>query len=97
MDLVERYGELHFGLDFYLQAQGESCPAGSVCVRTPAEAGKQARPPHTPPPPPPPSPGLDHLADAMEGSVPPRFQRMTRELCEVRGRRRAGVGRAGWA
>ena len=54
MDLVERYGELHFGLDFYLQAQGESCPAGSVCVRTPAEAGKQARLPLTPPPPPPP-------------------------------------------
>jgi hypothetical protein len=29
--------------------------------------------------------GLDHLADAMEGSLPPRFQRMTRELCEVGG------------
>ena len=24
MDLVERYGELDFGLDFYLQAQGET-------------------------------------------------------------------------
>lgn len=48
MDLVEQYGQLAFGLDFYLQAQG-----------------------------------LDHLADAMEGTLPPRFQSMTRELCEV--------------
>lgn len=27
--------------------------------------------------------GLGHLAEAMEGSFPPRFQRMTQELCEV--------------
>lgn len=27
--------------------------------------------------------GLGHLAEAMEGSFPPRFQRMTAELCEV--------------
>lgn len=38
--------------------------------------------------------GLDHLADAMEGSLPPRFQRMTRELCEVGGLRARGEGRA---
>ena len=41
--------------------------------------------------------GLSHLADAMEGSssvaFPPRFQRMTRELCEVRGQGRGGRGR----
>ena len=28
--------------------------------------------------------GLSHLAEAMEGTFPPRFQRMTEELCEVR-------------
>ena len=27
--------------------------------------------------------GLGHLAEAMEGSVPPKFQKMTEELCEV--------------
>ncbi|KAI3426388.1 hypothetical protein D9Q98_008759 [Chlorella vulgaris] len=27
--------------------------------------------------------GLSHLAEAMEGSFPPRFRRMTEELCEV--------------
>lgn len=48
MDLIEQYGELAFGLDFYLHAQG-----------------------------------LGHLAEAMEGSFPPKFQRMTQELCEV--------------
>ena len=48
MDLIEQYGELSFGLDFYLQAQG-----------------------------------LGHLAQAMEGSFPLKFQRMTEELCEV--------------
>lgn len=48
MDLVEQYGTLHFGLDFYLQAQG-----------------------------------LGHLAEAMEGMLPPRFTKMTRDLCEV--------------
>jgi hypothetical protein len=59
MDLIEQYGELSFGLDFYLQAQG-----------------------------------LGHLAQAMEGSFPPKFQRMTEELCEVCGRvgRSAGGG-----
>lgn len=27
--------------------------------------------------------GLGHLAEAMEGTFPPKFQRMTEELCEV--------------
>lgn len=27
--------------------------------------------------------GLGHLAEAMEGSFPPKFQKMTEELCEV--------------
>lgn len=27
--------------------------------------------------------GLEHLAQAMEGSFPPRFARMTERLCEV--------------
>ncbi|KAL4423370.1 hypothetical protein ABPG77_004301 [Micractinium sp. CCAP 211/92] len=48
MDLIEQYGELAFGLDFYLHAQG-----------------------------------LAHLAEAMEGSFPPKFQKITEELCEV--------------
>ena len=28
--------------------------------------------------------GLDHLADAMAASLPPRFCELTRDLCEVR-------------
>lgn len=90
MDLVEQYGELAFSLDFYLQV-------GSLPFRPPIAAPAaallrciwdllracyallpllllpllQAQ-------------GLGHLAEAMEGSFPPKFQKMTEELCEVK-------------
>ena len=95
MDLIEQYGELAFGLDFYLQVgatQRHSRCAAGRCQR----GGNPTHPsPHifsacflpcnlVPLAPPLQAQGLSHLADAMEGSFPPRYQRMTEELCEVR-------------
>lgn len=107
MDLIEQYGELAFGLDFYLHVRrhaGRACAQGGAAEAAPARkpVGGLGRPraarfytapaiqvcvhallPSALPLPPLQAQGLAHLAEAMEGSFPPRFQRMTEELCEV--------------